>query len=68
MTKFEQDMMPPHILGDVLLVIGGAREDERADLARNSSYGNTAKYLSRCLAERKEELARRDALRGTTVP
>lgn len=64
MSKFEKDM-PPHVLGEVLGVIGGAREDQRDDLEGDPSYGNAAKHLSQRIGERKEELARRDAHRGT---
>ncbi len=63
MTKFDQDKMRETDFELALRIMGGVREDERADIERDPSYGNAAKHLAHRIAERKGELAKRDEAR-----
>lgn len=63
MTKFDRDALSKTDLHIVLRIMGGVREKERADIESNSTYGNAAKHLVPRIAERNDELDRREKYR-----
>jgi hypothetical protein len=64
MTPFVHDQLNDLDLWLVHKILGGVRENERAEIDANPTYGNAAKLLVLRIAERKRELERRDAIRS----
>lgn len=62
MTPFVQDRLSDLDLWLVRKILGGIRENERAEIDANPTYGNAAKFLVLRIADRNRELERRDSL------